>query len=77
MEEETPTTEDKKKVKFYCFAGTSVDAVGPIWSQMQELCESWGRCPGLHVPNSLYGLCGREATFEEEEECLIALHNGR
>ena len=34
----------------------------------QELCESRGGRPGLPVPRiSLYGLCGRKATFEEEE----------
>ena len=30
----------------------------------QELCESGGGCPGLPVPNSPYGLCGREATVK-------------
>ena len=29
----------------------------------QELCESRGGCPGLPVPNSPYGLCGRKATL--------------
>ena len=29
----------------------------------QELCESRGGCPGLPVPNSLYGLCGCKATL--------------
>ena len=33
----------------------------------QELCESRGGRPGLPVPNSPYGLCGRIATLEEEE----------
>ena len=35
------------------------------------MCESPRGRPGppvLTVPNSLYGLCGRKATFEEEEE---------
>ena len=27
----------------------------------QELCESRGGRPGLHVPNGSYGLCGRKA----------------
>ena len=31
----------------------------------QELCESRGGRPELSVPNSLYGLCGRKAAFEE------------
>ena len=35
-------------------------------SGVQELCESGGGRPGLPVPNSPYGLCGRTATFEEE-----------
>ena len=29
----------------------------------QELCESRGGHPGLPVPNSPYGLCGRKATM--------------
>ena len=29
----------------------------------QELCESRGGRPWLPVPNSAYGLCGREATL--------------
>ena len=29
----------------------------------QELCESRSGRPGLPVPNSPYGLCGREATL--------------
>ena len=29
----------------------------------QELCESRGGRPGVPVPNSAYGLCGREATL--------------
>ena len=32
----------------------------------QELCESRGGRPGLPISNSLHGLCGRTATFEEE-----------
>ena len=35
---------------------------------VQELCESRGGRPGLPVPNKPYGLCGRKAAFEEEEE---------
>ena len=33
----------------------------------QELRESRGGRPGLSVPNSPYGLCGRKSTVEEEE----------
>ena len=29
----------------------------------QELCKILGGRPGLPVPNSLYGLCGRKATL--------------
>ena len=29
----------------------------------QELCGSRGGRPGLSVPNSAYGLCGRKATL--------------
>ena len=35
-----------------------------IWFRAQELCESRGGHPGLPVPNSPYGLCGRKATLE-------------
>ena len=30
----------------------------------QELCKGRGGYPGLPVPNSLYGLCGRKATLD-------------
>ena len=33
-------------------------------SRAQELCESRGGRPGLPVPNSPYGLCGRKATLK-------------
>ena len=36
----------------------------------QELCESRGGRPGLPVPNSLYGLCGRKATLNSLCLCL-------
>ena len=29
-----------------------------------------GGCPGLPVPNSPYGLCGRKATLNERDECV-------
>ena len=44
----------------------SVDVKQHLKKKAQELCESRGGRPGLPVPNSPYGLCGREATFEEE-----------
>ena len=34
-----------------------------LHNRAQELCESRGGRPGLPVPNSLYGLCGRKATL--------------
>ena len=34
----------------------------------QELCQGRGGRAGLPVPNSPYGLCGRKATLEEEED---------
>ena len=36
------------------------------------LCESRGGRPGLPVPNSPYDLCGRKATFEEENDELCS-----
>ena len=41
----------------------------------QELCESRDDCPGLPVPNSPYGLCGRKAAFEEEEDSISELRS--
>ena len=44
----------------------SVDEIGkrkPATNQSSELCESGGGRPGLPVPNSPYGLCGRKATL--------------
>ena len=38
-----------------------------IFYRGQELCESRGGRPGLPVPRSPYGLCGRKAAFEEDE----------
>ena len=40
-------------------------------SRAQELCESQGEGPGLPVPNSPYGLCGRKATLEEENKLTV------
>ena len=36
----------------------------------QELCESRGGRPGLPVPNSPYGLCGRKATVNLSSAAL-------
>ena len=38
----------------------------PVFCRARELCERRGGRPGLPVPNSPYGLCGRKATFELE-----------
>ena len=38
----------------------------------EELCEGQGGRPGLPVPRSPYGLCGREATLEEEDAAATA-----
>ena len=43
----------------------------------QELCESRGGRPGLSVPNSPYGLCGRKATLSEEDLGLELRRGGR
>ena len=34
--------------------------------RVQELCKCRGGRPGLPVPNSPYGLCGRKATLNEQ-----------
>ena len=34
----------------------------------QELCESPGGRPELPVPNGPYGLCGRKATLNDEND---------
>ena len=39
-----------------------------ISGRAQELCESRGGRPGLPVPNSPYGLCGRKATLKNRAE---------
>ena len=42
----------------------------------QKLCESRGGRPGLPVPNSPYGLCGRKATPNLTPESLLKPSNG-
>ena len=39
----------------------------------QELCERRGGRPGLPVPNSPYGLCGRKATLTKKREDVLFL----
>ena len=36
-----------------------------VWKTRRQLCESRGGRPGLPVPNSPKGLCGRKATLNE------------
>ena len=38
-----------------------------VWIRAPELCESRGGRPGLPVPNSPYGLCGRKPTLKKIE----------
>ena len=43
--------------------------------EAQELCESGGDRPGLPVPNSPYGFCGRKATLNlnhQNDSCIKA-----
>ena len=42
----------------------------------QELCESRGGPPGLPVPSSPYGFCGRKATLNGTQE-LCESRGGR
>ena len=37
----------------------------PFVRRVQELCERRGGRPGLSVPNSPCGVCGRKATLDE------------
>ena len=48
-----------------------------VFGRAQELCE--GRCgrPGLPVPNSPYGLCGRKATLKNRVQELCEGRCGR
>ena len=40
---------------------------GQLANGAQELCESRGGRPGVPVPNSPYGLCGRKATLKKKK----------
>ena len=56
----------KWRVYIYICQGRWVEGRGACWFfffffWVQELCESWGGCPGLPVCNSLYDLCRRKA----------------
>ena len=43
-----------------------------FFSTAQELNESRGGRPGLPVPNSPYGLCGRKATLQQKQHFFSA-----
>ena len=43
----------------------------------QELCESRGGRPGLSVPNTPYGFCGRKATLSSEQQTGRRREDGR
>ena len=49
---------------------------GAFVFRAQELCESRGGCPGLPVPNSPYGLCGRKATLKDRGQELCESRGG-
>ena len=51
-----------------CVAGVHESEHWLFLNRAQELCESRGGRPGLPVPNSLYGLCGRKATLEDQAD---------
>ena len=36
----------------------------------QELCASWGGCPGLPIPDKPYGFCGRKVTLKRTMTCM-------
>ena len=44
-----------------------------VFSRAQEVCESRGGRPGLHVPNSPYGLCGRTGRLEVSQFAVYVL----
>ena len=46
-------------------------------SRAQELCESRGGRPGLPVPSSPYGLCGRKETVKNRAQELCESRGGR
>ena len=41
--------------------------------RVQELCESRGGRPGLSVPKSPYGLCGRTATLNPNADAYLSV----
>ena len=57
--------------------GGSTQVCQKIGFRAQELCESRGGRPGFPVPNSPYGLCGREATLKNRTQELCESRGGR
>ena len=57
----------KRKLKRYGTKGLFQPAEICIYQRGQGLCKSRGGRPALPVPKGPNGLCGRKATFEEEE----------
>ena len=44
-----------------------------LYVRAQDLCERRGGRPGLPVPNSAYGLCGRKATSKKEDQTELRI----
>ena len=73
LDERRKKKKNKKIQEFVCFCGSfsllrscvKVLLFLCVWIlfRAQELCESPGGRPGLPVPNSPYGFCGRSATL--------------
>ena len=54
---------ERKHCKTDCFACTYIHGEYFRGPRAEELCASRGGRPGLPVPNSPHGLCGRKATL--------------
>ena len=50
--------------EFFCGRKATLNRTNPF--RAQELCEGGGGRPGLHAPNSRYGLCGLKATMNPQ-----------
>ena len=46
------------------------------WFRVQELHERISGCSGLHVPESLYSLCGRKAMLKKKKKKLCEKKKG-
>ena len=49
-----------------CLCGR--EATINVFPRARQLCEGRGDRPGLPVPNSPYGLCGRKATLDDNRQ---------